>query len=81
MLDRERITEEEIPLGLPDKLKLRGKDPDLFHSEENLLDTAAMFFTHVYLPPLFIMGHYGWILKWFLSIISQYCAARLNKIS
>jgi hypothetical protein len=47
LLDRERITEEEIPLGLPDKLKLRGKDPDLFHSEENLLDTAAMFFTHV----------------------------------
>jgi hypothetical protein len=46
--DGVHITEEENPLDLPDKLEFRGMDPDLFDSEENLLDTAAMFFKHVF---------------------------------
>jgi hypothetical protein len=41
LLDGEHITEEENPLDLPDKLEFW--DPDLFDSEENLLDSAAMF--------------------------------------
>jgi hypothetical protein len=44
LLDGEHITkEEENPLDLSDKLEFRGMDPDLFDSEKNLLDCAAMF--------------------------------------
>jgi hypothetical protein len=44
LLDGEHITEEENPLDLPDKPEFMGMDPDLFDSEENLLDCAVMFF-------------------------------------
>jgi hypothetical protein len=45
--DGEHITEEN-PLDLPDKLEFRGMNPNLFDSEENLSDTAAMCFKHVF---------------------------------
>ncbi len=43
LLDGEHIIEENH-LDLPGKLKFRGMDPNLFDSEENLFDCAAMLF-------------------------------------
>ncbi len=48
MPDGTHITEEENALDSPVKLEFIRMDPDLFDSEENLLDIAVMFCKHVF---------------------------------
>jgi len=67
LLDREHITEEENHLNLPDKQEFRGMDPDLFDSEENLLDCAAMFFKQVFPDVIDMTQSYDSLLLHFVS--------------
>jgi hypothetical protein len=67
LLDGEHITEEENLLDLPDKLGFREMDPDLFDSEENLLDCAAMFFKQVFPDVIDMTQSYDSLLLHFVS--------------